>query len=81
MGWYSASIGISKDISVFSIGVVSNLSNFANAKQYSQTAYITWYPMGNLNLYLSYSPTLHSEVSTSTSSFLIDVYKRQVHEH
>jgi len=68
---FSASAGISKDISMFNLLLTSNFSNFSGGVQFTQTAALTYYPFGNFNLYISYIPSYHVRIDKiSTKNFI-----------
>jgi hypothetical protein len=48
---YLFSLTLTKDISVFTLGISGSLSNLNNMNQYQAGAFVTYYPLGNLNLY------------------------------
>ncbi len=54
---YLVGLSLSKEINRFNIGVSGSWSNLNNRKQKQVTAFITWLPFGNLNLYTTTSVT------------------------
>ncbi len=57
---YVAALQVTKDLGMFNIGVHGSWSNLNNKTQKQAGASLTWYPLGNLNLY---------ETTTATGFF------------
>jgi len=56
---YVASLGLYKDIRNFNIGISGSYSNLNQMRQIQQSASLTYFPFGNLNLYEATTITRH----------------------